>query len=1048
MKIICILLAFCFAAISQSTDSSKDNELLHSQDEHISHTVLRRKFGFGLNEIKDIGNKVNDVAKAYVDDILDPDSESEIDMIIRLVLAKHISMDDTKILLLKLGIDAATSGGPVGFVVKVVVKAGIKMIVRSIRSQKEKKLRKSVQDIIDTPLTDAERAAPIISIFKTINSTIDQMAMLSEEDFLKDPANKGILKNFRPGAVDLTSQELQAIFVEQIKETSISYTKDPTAYQKMIANSNMRHTLEFDFPDDIPEKVAPTPVDLPFLVRDHSRDVQQGSLRGNNPRLAPGPVIIQREISQLKTSNDRFRDRNPESQFGIPSRLPISQTGDFHQRRANTNPGYSGYSRSKIDQNYQIFRPRQSPSTLPQNMQPPLQNIQQQPQNILPPQLQNIQQQPQYILPPQLQNIQQQPQYILPPQLQNIQQQPQNILPPQLQNIQQQPQYILPPQLQNKQQQPQNIQPHEQPISIQVTNYRPPLPGLQNSIIYEDKPVRVERKRQSKTATVNQDEYPVGVSKSENDDANQDDNQESQYDQEQQPLSFPQHRRKKNHDDEDEADKIDAKILELRALEERLQNEEIPFKSRKPKRQLVDIETSTTTTTISPSSVPQIRRKIIVLPDSVEDVNNIPDWETNQMEEKNREIQAKKIRDAQKTLKGKTYLSKGSESVQENLPPNEAWVSSGPEKTKVIPIQFLDKFAASVVVEFDKEVDGICYPSNYDSLPQTQSKNTNPPACSKKYEEIDSQCFRLCRADYTAIGSFCFKDCEDDEKVSSSQKSCIGVITTRRAKYKRKVVPLGCGSKLSLVNGQCVKVCNPGDTSIGDICYAKCSGSWSFQCGAGCAYDKETCEKNLPNTSSPSNPNFVSNIVMWISTFLKNTPRPLNSFTLTTTEIFDYKLEIFNAISRQVKKILLQTKFKLDRKWDLKATGKDTAGIIASQSTDILFDGVINHSIKWSDLDPIGLEGFVKAFDKSACYSVMPDYIQSDDVASDASLNNQMKKTLKELNGLTSETLKSATLISKHDAETIFRNILHLLRKYRFGHVIYSGRGDGGGSSK
>lgn len=319
-------------------------------------------------------------------------------------------------------------------------------------------------------------------------------------------------------------------------------------------------------------------------------------------------------------------------------------------------------------------------------------------------------------------------------------------------------------------------------------------------------------------------------------------------------------------------------------------------------------------------------------------------------------------------------------------------------KTEIIPSTLMSKFASALDVEFEKEIDGTCWSSNYDRLDNTKSDGIKP-RCPEDSDEIKAVCYLPCKSGYSESDGICYKDCEIEETVSANGKKCLGAKTRKRKSIKRKTVSKSCEKRLDLVDGVCVKACELGDRLVGSsVCYTKCSGSWDFKCGVGCAFDKESCEKNLAQNATPDlKDRFTSNIEMWVSTILKNAERPLCVMTLTASEAFDLKFEMFGLVSKHVSRKLLKSQTKNLEKWDLNKTGKEITGLITTATIDIIFDGICGKAMRWKEIDPIGLAGFIKAYDKSPCYILMPDYVADGDIPAEIKLNDQMSKPLSDL---------------------------------------------------
>lgn len=263
-------------------------------------------------------------------------------------------------------------------------------------------------------------------------------------------------------------------------------------------------------------------------------------------------------------------------------------------------------------------------------------------------------------------------------------------------------------------------------------------------------------------------------------------------------------------------------------------------------------------------------------------------------------------------------------------------------------------FALQVSAFAEQNSGKFCWKNTYG-----RGVGTIPTNCGGK-ENQAGLCYNRCRDGYYAVGPVCWARCRGG--FSDHGATCFKNIFNFYWKdsYGRGVgtVPNQCGSNQDYDAGLCYSKCKAGYYGVGPVCWRRCEGSTSTDCGAGCASSTAACtSKILEQVVSVLQ--LAENIVEFVATLGGSAAIKASAKAAMQAMYQAARGAILKGASKEAF-IELMRKLAVKAGTSFSQAAAETAYVKASA----------NSGFKWEDfaaLDPTGVADVVLAFMAEVC---------------------------------------------------------------------------------
>lgn len=237
---------------------------------------------------------------------------------------------------------------------------------------------------------------------------------------------------------------------------------------------------------------------------------------------------------------------------------------------------------------------------------------------------------------------------------------------------------------------------------------------------------------------------------------------------------------------------------------------------------------------------------------------------------------------------------------------------------------------------------------------------TVPRSCDYR-EELDAGlCYKQCNYGYYSVGPVCWHKCKPgyDDHGASCFKNLFSWYFKGSYGRGAGTVPTSCAEDEEYDAGLCYTKCKSGYYGVGPVCWRRCQGEASVDCGAACATNPGTCASNIFGLFKSLFDVFL-NISETILTFgsahiIKTSIELSVKATFTVAQ----KLAKEGASKEAIKKAITDSSVKNGEK-----------------ITDTMLNAIVNKAFEqvefdWKDfskLDPTGITSAVMGFIKTGC---------------------------------------------------------------------------------
>lgn len=298
-------------------------------------------------------------------------------------------------------------------------------------------------------------------------------------------------------------------------------------------------------------------------------------------------------------------------------------------------------------------------------------------------------------------------------------------------------------------------------------------------------------------------------------------------------------------------------------------------------------------------------------------------------------------------------------------------------------------------------IDGVCWPQNYQ-----RGAGVAPSVCPDNTQTTASFCYPHCRDGFKGTGSVCWGSCgnSDLEDGSICRRRTPQYIYAKQNYVRPVITSPACPDSKILHQGLCYEPCLSNYSAFGNMCWKKCEGSYSYQCGAGCAIDHDSCSSHLIPEFDTRLAKFTANLAAISSTFMTGIPRSLAAFSLNSTEEKIAKLQLGRLIARRLV-VLADFMPGNSTNTNMHPFNPDIVGgaakahesdldSISKLTAEAFYASATGESVDWVSRVPlIGIMAFLQEFDKPSCHNVeklgkeVISKVKITDVALDAEIN-------------------------------------------------------------
>ncbi len=220
-------------------------------------------------------------------------------------------------------------------------------------------------------------------------------------------------------------------------------------------------------------------------------------------------------------------------------------------------------------------------------------------------------------------------------------------------------------------------------------------------------------------------------------------------------------------------------------------------------------------------------------------------------------------------------------------------------------------------------------------------------------------CYTRCRDGYKGVGPVCWLRCPSGW--ADHPASCYKHIFKWyfKSSYGRGVgiIPTGCDGGRENQAGLCYSKCSFGFYGVGPVCWKRCSGAASVDCGAACGSSSKVCVEK------------IFNMVQTVLEMVKNIAEIVLSFggSAATKTIAGALKAGFKVAKNFIQKGLSKAAFKKF----MKSQGKKLGQAVAESTLDQLYDGALKAEDLALDvaaaMDPTGIIAVVQSFIHEIC---------------------------------------------------------------------------------
>lgn len=263
-------------------------------------------------------------------------------------------------------------------------------------------------------------------------------------------------------------------------------------------------------------------------------------------------------------------------------------------------------------------------------------------------------------------------------------------------------------------------------------------------------------------------------------------------------------------------------------------------------------------------------------------------------------------------------------------------------------------FATQVDIYSSMEGGKFCWKSTYG-----RGVGVIPSGCGSKQKQ-NGLCYNQCKANYSGNGPLCLENCRAG--YANHPLSCFKNLFNWyfKGSYGRGVgtIPKNCSADRDYDAGLCYAKCRDAFYGVGPVCWKKCSGSTSSDCGAACATDTNACVSKIFE-QIVSVLQVAENVVTLVAT-------AGGSAAIQTSAKLAMQT-LFKTAQKAIAKGATKAAFIKLMKSIAQKAGKHFSEAAAEKA---YVKAALNQPFEWKDfsaLDPTGIADVVLAFTNEIC---------------------------------------------------------------------------------
>ena len=190
-----------------------------------------------------------------------------------------------------------------------------------------------------------------------------------------------------------------------------------------------------------------------------------------------------------------------------------------------------------------------------------------------------------------------------------------------------------------------------------------------------------------------------------------------------------------------------------------------------------------------------------------------------------------------------------------------------------------------------------------------------------------------------------------------------GLQCAKKLNYSREIsnLPKSCNTGYTYDAGLCYPNCRSGFSGVGPVCWATCgTGSkYPTECGASCAKDELACTLEVIDEVLS-----VMNVVVSVA----STASTMGSGTAVKAAL---QKAVVEGVKKTATKFIQKGILKSSVKGALTTIGKESGKALLDKQKDIIVAIAFGEEFDWTALDPSGIAGVIKAYNKPTCSKLM-----------------------------------------------------------------------------